>query len=77
MIKWTEESWDDEYINSLFADNGFRLSPKDPNYIEWLAGWFAEQLEQENVERLQNKLDVWKESDTGKPVDFTPKEWGR
>ena len=49
----------------------------DPNYIEWLAGWFAEQLEQENVERLQNKLDVWKESDTGKPVDFTPKEWGR
>ena len=42
-----------------------------------LAGWFAEQLEQENVERLQNKLDVWKESDTGKPVDFTPKEWGR
>ena len=79
MMKWTEESWDDEYINSLFADiYGFgTLSPKDPNYIEWLAGWFAEQLEQENVERLQNKLDVWKESDTGKPVDFTPKEWGR
>ena len=79
MMKWTEESWDDEYINSLFADiYGFgTLSPKDPNYIKWLAGWFAEQLEQENVERLQNKLDVWKESDTGKPVDFTPKEWGR
>ena len=79
MMKWTEKSWDDEYINSLFADiYGFgTLSPKDPNYIKWLAGWFAEQLEQENVERLQNKLDVWKESDTGKPVDFTPKEWGR
>ena len=42
-MKWTEESWDDEYINSLFADiYGFgTLSPKDPNYIKWLAGWFA------------------------------------
>ena len=63
-------------ISTVFSQI-YTDSPKDPNYIKWLAGWFAEQLEQENVERLQNKLDVWKESDTGKPVDFTPKEWGR
>lgn len=77
MIKWTEESWDDEYINSLFADiYGIGvLYPKDSNYIDWLAKWFAEQLVQENAVRRQNGLDVWKESDTGDPVDFTPEEW--
>lgn len=75
MIKWTQEIWDNTYIESLFYDrfgNG-SLYPKDSNYINYLDIWFAQKLEQENQDRLKNELNIWKEAD-GTPVDFTPME---
>ena len=73
MIKWTEKSWDDEYISTLFYEyfQGY-FAPKDEAYIAYLGQWFAERLEEENEERLANPEigKVWEEEDG--PVDFTP-----
>lgn len=74
MIKWTQKPWDDEYIESLC----YELMPgwdmwlaKEPAYIDYLASWFAEQLEEENAERVANGEEPWE-------VDFTPLDdpWG-
>lgn len=78
MIQWTEEAWDETYINSLFygyefSDGTVGWFPKDDNYINYLSIWFAEKLEEENAKRLTNPEigDVYRESN-GDPVDFTP-----
>ena len=81
MIGWTDQAWDDTYINSLFylftySNGATAWFPKDGNYIDYLAGWFAKRLEQENAARLADPSigDVWREAG-GNEVDFTPLEY--
>lgn len=77
MISWTEETWDNTYINTLFYQANYSGTlywvPKDGNYIDYLASWFADKLSKENAERLADPAigDVYREPD-GSPVDFTP-----
>ena len=77
MIAWTEQAWDDTYIESLFYEyrysgGGVAWYPKDGNYISYLASWFAERLAKENAERLADPEigDVYREAN-GDAVDFT------
>lgn len=76
MISWTGEIWDNTYINTLFYQANYSGTlywvPKDGNYMDYLAGWFADKLLKENAERLADPTigDVYRESD-GSPVDFT------
>lgn len=76
MMKWTEKTWDDEYISGLFYEYesypGW-FFPKDDAYIAYLGKWFAERLAKENAERLADPEigKVWEEED-GTEVDFTP-----
>lgn len=66
MIKWTQKPWDDEYIESLCYEffPGY-WTAKEPAYMDYLSSWFAEQLEKENAERVENGEEPW-------DVDFTP-----
>ena len=71
MIEWSGEAWDDTYIESLFTyvDYGsFGMwSAKDSNYLDYLSGWFAERLAEEEA------VSGPAYEDDGKTkVDFTP-----
>ena len=66
MIEWTGEKWDDAYIKELMdGDNA---------YVNYLAGWFARKLEEENAKREEAGEEPYKEED-GTPVSFEPKSW--
>ena len=66
MIEWTGEKWDDEYIKELMDG--------DSAYVNYLAGWFARKLEEENAKREEAGEEPYKEED-GTPVSFEPKSW--
>ena len=66
MIEWTDEKWDDEYIKELMEG--------DSAYVDYLAGWFARKLEEENAKRIAENKEPYKEED-GTPVSFEPKSW--
>ena len=68
MIEWTGEKWDDEYIASLGLTKGYSA------YVNYLAGWFARKLEEENAKREEAGEEPYKEED-GTPVSFEPKSW--
>ena len=54
MIEWTGEKWDDEYIKELMDG--------DSAYVNYLAGWFAWKLEEEN-ETGRGRRGTHKEED--------------
>ena len=66
MIEWTGEKWDDEYIKELMDG--------DSAYVNYLADWFAQKLEEENAKREEAGEEPYKEED-GTPVSFEPKSW--
>lgn len=77
MISWTQKSWDDAYISSLFysidfGDGGIHWWAKDGNYIGYLSKWFSQRLEEENKLRLSDPSirDIYREKN-GEAVDFT------
>ena len=61
MIKWTNNSWDEDYLNTLYQG--------DSGYIDYLAHWLSEKLAEENAIRIANGEDVYKEAD-GTEVAF-------
>ena len=78
MIAWTKQAWDDAYIESLFYEYQYSSGtvawfPKDREYVNYLASWFAERLLKENAERLADPQigDVYREENND-AVDFTP-----
>ena len=66
MIEWTGEKWDDEYIKELMDG--------DSAYVNYLADWFAQKLEEETAKREEAGEEPYKEED-GTPVSFEPKSW--
>ena len=55
MIEWTGEKWDDEYIKELMDG--------DSAYVNYLADWFAQKLEEENAKREEAGEEPYKEED--------------
>ena len=66
MIEWTGNSWDEDYLDELFAG--------DSNYVTYLSQWFIEKLEEENQKRQEAGLDIYREPN-GEPVSFDPAPW--
>ena len=62
MIEWTGEAWDADYIAELMSANADRA------YVEYLAAWFAQRLEEENAIREANGEEPY-------DVDFTGEPW--
>lgn len=62
MIEWTGEAWDADYIAELMSANSDRA------YVDYLAAWFAQKLEEENAIREANGEEPY-------DVDFTGEPW--
>lgn len=62
MIEWTGEAWDADYIAELMSANSDRA------YVDYLAAWFAQKLEEENAIREANGEETY-------DVDFTGEPW--
>lgn len=61
MIKWTNNAWDEAYLETLYQG--------DYGYIDYLAHWLSDKLDEENAIRIANGQDVYREAD-GTEVAF-------
>lgn len=64
LMEWTGNAWDEAYIDSLLGG--------DSGYLTYLTRWLKEKLDEENAKRLEQGLDVYKESeeDGGEIITF-------
>ncbi|WP_437918095.1 DUF4843 domain-containing protein [Sphingobacterium sp. LRF_L2] len=70
MINLTGEKWDDDYLNSIGFTSAGVNSNIDASYVLFLQDYFTKQLAAYNEERVNQQLDVLKESD-GTAVSFS------